>query len=186
MAKCGSFPDRLGLALHPGDHNLLEETLMKQITEEMHLEKEWFAEAKKQTLRTLPKFLRKLAKYNHDYGTICHALSAGAVGATYALNRSKHGGITGFQAGFVMWGFIRQWYKNQNKTGMRLVDYDNMLYPQYEKNFDKIIDPEHWEALQKEAKTQLETETNAHPAVIEHWQKIVNGEIPFGYRVEES
>ena len=41
------------------------------ITEEMHLEKEWFANAKKQTLETLPAFMNHvLNDYCHDYGTI--------------------------------------------------------------------------------------------------------------------
>ena len=106
------------------------------ITEEMHLEKEWFANAKKQTLETLPAFMNHvLNDYCHDYGTICHAISACAIAAAWAADGSEQGGITGFQAGFVMWDVIRQWRYSSNKSGLKIIDYDDMLFPQYEYKF---------------------------------------------------
>lgn len=163
---------------------------MKQINEEEHLEKEWFEEAKKQTIETLPNFINHIMNnYEHDYGTICHALSACALGAVYAANHHEQGGITGFQAGFVMWDFIREWMYSRNKTGLRIVDYDDMLYPQYEEKFDKVISKRTFEGIQKVAQERLDELKNgntAHPYVIKHWKSIVSGNVPFGYRIKED
>ena len=50
----------------------------KSISEEMHLEKEWFAKAKKiESKEQLIAFAEELFEnYDHDYGTVCHAVSA--------------------------------------------------------------------------------------------------------------
>ena len=162
---------------------------MKVITEKMHPEKEWFEDAKKQVLETLPAFMNHvLNDYCHDYGTIVHAISACALAATNAANKSEHGGITGYQAAFVMWDFIRQWMYSSNKCGLRIIDYDNMLYPQYEYKFsNKEIPQSIWESLQKQAEELLKTEKdNAHEKVIEHWQSIIDGNVPFGYKVKND
>lgn len=155
------------------------------ITEEMQLEKEWFKQAREQTLETLPSFINHIMNdYEHDYGTVCHAIGACALAAAWAADKSAQGGITGFQAGFVMWDFIRQWNYTHNTCGMGILDYDNMLYPQYEHKF-KTISEWNWEELQKKAKENLSKETNAHPDVIAHWKSIVEGNIPFGYTIEK-
>ena len=51
------------------------------ITEEMHLEKEWFEEAKSvESIEELSKFVDKmLNSYEHDYGTAVHAIAACSV-----------------------------------------------------------------------------------------------------------
>ena len=161
------------------------------ITEEMHLEKEWFEQAKKQTFETLPDFMNHVMNdYIHDYGTVCHAVSACALAAAWAANDSKgaRGGITGFQAAFVMWDFIKQWDYSSNKCGLKIVDYDDMLYPQYDHKFDKTISSNTWEALQERAKELLSENENSivHPDVREHWKSIVNGLVPFGYTVKNE
>ena len=155
----------------------------KTITEEMKLQDEWYKEAKEQTLETLPEFMRKLAEdYEHDYGTICHAITAAAIGAAWAMNKSDEGGITGFQASAIMWEFIKHWYFSNNKLGLRLIDYDNILYPQYEGQFKNTITPEHWERIRKEAKNKLrESKGNTNSNVIAHWQSIVDGKLPFDF-----
>ena len=59
------------------------------ITEEMHLEKEWFEQAREQKLETLPEFMNHILNdYRHDYGTICHAISACALAAAWAADNS--------------------------------------------------------------------------------------------------
>lgn len=161
------------------------------VTEEMHLEREWFEEAKKQTLDTLPTFVDHVMNdYAHSYGTVCHAVSACALAAAWAANRAKGacGGITGFQAGFVMWDFIKQWNYPSNECGLKIVDFDNMLYPQYNDNFQRILSKSTWEALQTAARKHLESAKplGTHPDVLAHWESIVSGNIPFGYTVEKS
>lgn len=160
---------------------------MKQpITEEMHLEKEWFKEASKvKTSDELKAFADHILNdYEHDYGTACHAVSACALAGAW-LGCEKEG-LSGFQAGFVMWDFIRNWTYTANKCGLKIVDYDDMLYPQYEERFDKTIRKDHWEEIQQEARRKLKDEHGAHPAVIAHWQSIAEGVVPFWYRIVED
>ena len=135
----------------------------KQITEEMKVQDEWYKEAKSMTLDKLPDFLNKLMNdYGHDYGTICHAFASGAIATVRAMDHSEHGGITGFQAGAIMWEFIRNWNYNHNKTGLKIIDFDKFLYPQYSDYFQKTISPEAWVAIQKEAAVQLKEADEAH------------------------
>lgn len=163
---------------------------MEKINEEQHLEKIWFEEAKVQTIETLTSFINHIMNdYEHDYGTICHALSACALAAAHAANNHPQGGITGFQAGFVMWDFIKQWMYSNNKTALRIVDYDKMLYPQYEEQFDKVISKETFESLQKAAQECLDEAKQgqvAHSDVLKHWESIVAGNVPFGYKIKED
>lgn len=156
------------------------------VTEEMHPEVKWFEEAKKQTFDTLPKFIDKMMnEYIHDYGTICHAIGACAV-ATASAGASLYG-ITGFQAGFVMWDFIRYWLYESNKCGLHIVNWDDMLYPQNIEKFEKTMDENVWEHLQEQAKLRLkeyeDVEETCHHAVLEHWKSIASGTVPFGYKV---
>ena len=123
--------------------------------------------------------------YRHDYGAMCRAIGQLAVAA--ASLGAHIEGITGFQAGFVMWDFIQNWTYTHNKTGLKIMDYDNMLYPQYDYKFDKTISPETWSALQEEAAEKLAADGDyAHPDVVEHWRSIANGEVPFGYKVRRE
>ncbi len=123
---------------------------------EKEMRDKYYPQAKEQTLETLPAFLDELMSHDHEYGSICCALAAGAVGAANALNSHKQGGITGFQAGAVMWEFIRAWNHSSNKCGMSITDYDHMLYAQYEDNFtEKTVSRSMFESLQKEASAKL-------------------------------
>lgn len=126
---------------------------------------------------------------NTGYGTAPRSIAQACAAVAWYFAGAF--GITGFQAGFVMWDFIRDWTKEDNKCGLRLVDYDDMLYPQYDDRFDKTIDSDVWNALQEQAKNKLEEDTNnelykAHPDVVAQWQSIVDGKVPFGYVVEED
>lgn len=155
-------------------------------TEEMRLEREWFKDAFDQTFETLPAFMKHVMDdYQHDYGTVCHAISACAIAAASAADTMDGacGGITGFQAGFIMWDFIKHWLYEGNKTGLKIIDWDNMLYPQYEYKFDKTISKSLWEKIQEQAKESLKNAPNAVESVVEHWQSIVDGKVPFGYKV---
>ena len=157
----------------------------KPITEEMNVHEEWYKQVDKiKTAEDLMAFVNHvLNDYNHDYGTACHAAAACALAGAWLGSRAE--GITGFQASFVMWLFIRHWQKENNKCGLKLVDYDDMLYPQYGYKYEKVISEGVWESLQKEAKQNLETE-NACPEVVAHWKSIVDGNVPFGYEVKED
>lgn len=167
---------------------------MEKINEKQHFEKIWFEEAKEQTIETLPKFINHVMNdYGHNYGTICHAIAACSLAAAWAANKHEQGYITGFQARFVMWDFIKEWMYSSNQSGLRIVDYDDMLYPQYEYKFDKVISNETFESIQKAAKELLdehkstpEDQRYVHPDVIKHWKSIVDGNVPFGYKIKED
>jgi hypothetical protein len=161
----------------------LEEETAKPIFEA------WKKNAREVEAKDLQAFLEHLNDaYDHDYGTIVHACAAAALAGASAMNKQEQGGITGFQAGAVMWEFIRAWGFHDNRCGMRLVDYDNMLYPQYAPSFEKTIDAGTWEQMQKRAQELIDAAGDAevgkvHPNVQAHWQSVVDGAVPFGYRV---
>lgn len=123
---------------------------------EKDFREKYYPLAKEQTLETLPQFLAEITKEHFDYGSICCAVAAAAIAAAWSVDRCPSGGITGFQAGAVMWEFIRQWNCSENKTGMRLINYDNMLYEQDADHFEKTISKSTFEALQKEAAKLIE------------------------------
>lgn len=159
----------------------------KPITEDMNLQDEWFKKTKSMKPDDFPEFFRELTEdYEHDYGTVCHAMAAIGLAAMWAFNNSEgaRGGITGFQAGCVMWEVIRHMNYENNKCGLRLLDMDDLLYPQYEHKFT-AISKDTWDAVKKEAQNRLLERGNAHPKVVAHWKSIVNGKIPFGLRIED-
>ena len=152
---------------------------------------EWYAEARKMPPGALSDFMDHLANdYIHDYGTICHAIAAAGVAAMTAMDRTEQGGITGFQAGCIMWLFIRHWTMEGNKTGMKLVNYDSMLYPQNRESFEKTVDADVWEKIREEAKKKLDEvgadEILTDDPMISHWRSIAEGTPPFGYTVKEG
>lgn len=143
----------------------------------------WF----KKTDESTDNFIKRISKLEHSYDSIVHAVAASAVKAAWQMNDTPQGGITGFQAGAVMWEFIRRWMHFEGP--LKLITYRNMLYPQYKNEFNKTISKETWKYLQTEAQNNLNKVTkgklNASPNVIAHWESIVNGKVPFGYKVNE-
>lgn len=95
-------------------------------------------------------------------------------------------GMTGFQASYTMFNFILMFKYRHNKTSIKLVDYDNMLYPQYAYLFAPTLPKDVWERMQTAAKNLLRDHANeyVHPAVRDHWQSIADGIVPFGYIVK--
>lgn len=157
---------------------------MQSITEEMKIHEEWYKESENVTVDSLADFINHLTKdYQHDYGTICHAIVAGGLAAMKAIDKSPTGGITGFQAGCIMWEFIRHWNYQGNKCGLKILDYDNLLYPQHEDKFGKSMSLSIWESVQREAKERIkdyEIEVSRHqksveeyPAKLENFYKTV-------------
>lgn len=138
------------------------------------------------TFEDLTTFLKDVEEnYNFDYGVAPRAMAQASVAVAYYL--SDKFGITGFQAGFVMWDFIFDWMYRDNECGMKIVDYDDMLYPQYDYKFGKVIRSSTWANIQKKANRYLKEDSeHAHPDVIAHWKSIVDGKVPFGYVVKDK
>lgn len=62
----------------------------KAITEDMGLQKEWYERAKSMKPEDFAEFFRELTEdYEHDYGTVCHAMAAVGLAAMRAFDRSE-------------------------------------------------------------------------------------------------
>lgn len=120
------------------------------------------------TFDELVDFLEDVKEhYNYDYGVAPAAIAQACLAVGWYL--SSEFGITMFQAGGVMWDFILGQTKTGNETGLKLVDYDEMLYPQYRYKFEKTISQETWKNLQEAAKKLIdERDSFAVPTVINH------------------
>lgn len=148
-----------------------------------------------ETHEDLAAFLKDVEEnYNISYGCAPRAMAQASLAMAQAslavawYLADKFGiSISSFQAGFVMWDFIRDWSYPHNKCGLKIVDYDNLLYPQYGDKFEKRITTTVWAYLQEEAKERLKNDSEyTHPAVIAHWKSIVDGNVPFGYIVVDD
>lgn len=160
----------------------------QKIAEEMRLQDKWYEEARYMKPEKFQDFFRHLSEdYEHDYGTVCHAMAAIGLAAMWAFNNSDgaRGGITGFQSGIVLWQVIKEWEFRDNECGLRLQDMDNLLYPQYAYHFNSISQRQ-WTAVQEKARKCIEENKKngtAHPDIVEHWKSIVNGIVPFGLHI---
>ena len=141
------------------------------------------------TFHDLVTFLKDV-KDHYDLGYVETPRAIAQATVAVAQYFASEFGMTGLQADFIMWDFIQDWEFRNNKTGLRLVNYDDMLYPQNQDDFcKKIILNSTWKALQKAAKENLENITvdkvgyDPNPAVAAHWKSIVDGKVPFGYEV---
>lgn len=121
----------------------------------------------------LMAYVNSLVERDHDYGTCVYAMSMAATAAFYYV--SSRLGVTGFQASCADMDILRR--TRGYKMGFRLVDYGNLLYPQY-------CDDEHfpgWRGLMNENADRLRDEAkkllaergnNTHPAVLAHWEMV--------------
>lgn len=139
-----------------------------------------------ETFEELTDFLKYVEENcNCGYGEAPRAMAQACLAVGWYL--ADKFGITGYQAGFVMWDFIRDWLYSSNQTSLKIIDYDDMLYPQYQYKYEKTIKPYVWEAIQKAAQKRLdETEGFVHPDVLAHWKSIIAGNVPFGYKVKND
>jgi len=112
-----------------------------------------------------------------SYGGVVAAMGQAALAVSHYFSREF--GITGFQAGAVMWEFVQGWNYTDNKCGLRILNYDDLMYPQYDYKFYPFtITPECHEVLKKEAKAKLEKEDKAHPDVKRRWEDLADGFLP--------
>lgn len=137
------------------------------------------------TFEELISFLRDVKEnYNTTYGVAPRAIAQAALAVAWYLSSEFE--ITGFQASFITWEFIYGFGRPDSKCGLKLVDYDDMLYPQYQYRYEKTISKDTWDKIQEQAKHNLDNIDHASPNVINHWKSIVSGKIPFGYTVSNN
>lgn len=118
----------------------------------------------------LVAYIRGLVERPHDYGTCCYAMSMAATAAFNYVARQL--GVTGYQASCADMDILsrtRGW-----KWG-RLLNYENLLYPQYctDEHFPPagVLLEEHKAELAKRAAALLEKNPTA--AVADHWRGLV-------------
>jgi len=145
-----------------------------------------YKEAREQKPETVGEFIQELVKTPMDYNTSAYVCSIAAIAGASAANT----GITVFQADCIMWEFVTRWMPDYRGRPLKLINYENMLYPQYYNKFQKWIGNDTWEWLQTEAKKKIaEDDFNCYKAdtrVRSHWECIAEGMIPFGYIVCEE
>lgn len=157
--------------------------VMGPVDEESGVHEEWYKCARA-GVASVDAFIETLSSYEHDYGTICHAIAAAAIAAAIAVDHSDQGGITGSQAGAITWEFIRRWGTGPSGPA-RIFDYEDMLYPQFAERFESQLNPETWDYLKKKADENLKRGAAAHDVLI-HWASIVAGKVPFGWSVRDA
>ena len=143
----------------------------------------WDKEARTlETAEDLVKFIEKLESYNHGYGSVVEAIIAAMRGAFSVMNKKQH--ITGFQAQFIAWAMLYEFLGIEKDRPLKLVNIGDMLYPQGEEVFAKRMSDAHWNWLVEKAEAKLKENPPAHEDVRKHWQSIVDGKVPFGYKVD--
>lgn len=156
-----------------------------QITEQEFVDKYTKRADEVKSLRDFKDIFNDIKKEELDYGTIVHACSMMMNAAFSLMNKSEQGGITGFQASCLMWPMIKK-FAGTGESPLRVIVFDQMLYPQYEKAFSRILPRETFEYLQKKAGVILSEEKEMHVDVRAHLQSIVDGVVPFGYVLEDE
>lgn len=147
----------------------------------------WTEEARKvENMDQFKQLYEKLTgEYQHDYGSSIKATGALMIAAFELMERSSSGGFTGFQVSFLPWMMIDE-FMSLGKCGQRILDFEKILYPQYDHNFEKVISERVHEQLIEKAKSNLENTTNCADEVRKRWELIASGELPEGWRVSED
>lgn len=130
---------------------------------------------KPQTYDELLDIVKQLAEREHDYGTCVYAMS---IAALAAFNFIAHKlGVTGFQASCADMDILR--HSRGMKDGFRIVDYNQLLYPQYAEHLTMspaslLADPPTRKRIREEAKKRMLVYAGApaHPDVLAHWKHL--------------
>lgn len=122
------------------------------------------------------------------YGAVVRAAAQAAIAT--ACFFSEEMGLTGFQHHFMVNDMMFGWAYPGCKTGLRILNWDDMLRPDGP-TMRKTISKNTWEKVQKEAKNRLEElkKQDKNESIIKlmnHLQSIVDGTVPFGYGVKED
>lgn len=139
-------------------------------------------EAEKQTRFTLKEFIRKARRRIEDgtRASIINSIVAAIVGVAYSFGAAE------FRTE-VFWGFVRRWNFKDNRTGLKFLNYDLMLYPFYADHFDNVISAEIWADMQGFATANVKKykdDPKADPKCIAHWESIITGVVPYGYAIK--
>ena len=140
----------------------------------------WFKEAQKCKLEdgSLQKFLDHLKNdYQFDYGTSARATAAAAFATANAF--ASYIGLTGFLWSCAAMDILGKMCFPHNKLGYKVIDYDNLLYPQYQDRFtENKISEAGAERLKQEAQNLIDEGGLVHHDVLAWWKRLAGGNIP--------
>lgn len=152
---------------------------------------EWYKRAKTeiQTPEQLKAFAEEISSMVESRDELYNDSSYGAAAlALAAMNMMTHMyNMTQSQMVWVMRQTICQTLLSEHDCGIKLLNYGDMLYPQYEDRFSCEINADTFAKLREKAIDLVnENEKSKFPAcndVVDHWKSIVDGKVPFGYTV---
>ena len=149
----------------------------KLMSEEDFSNIEFYKEPRPRTAEDLGRIIDSLVERDHDYGTAVYAMSLAAMSAyNYVAHKL---GVTGFQAGCADLDFIRR--SRHLEHGFMILNYNNLLYPQYYNNPDRF--PTAHQLLMKNKEHLAETarrllnegdREHVHSNVWKHWEWIAS------------
>jgi hypothetical protein len=124
------------------------------------------------TPEELAAYTRALTDRPHDYGTCVYAMSMAAVAAFQYVAHKL--GVSGFQAGCADMDILRR--TRSIEGGFRIVQYDDLLYPQYwDEGRSGIFEAalvENAAHYAEKARALLAKCPAAHPEVLAHWRRL--------------
>ena len=132
----------------------------------------------------LTSYIEKVKeKYNTSYNDAVYGPALAAIAAfNYTASQM---GLSGFQASYSEMLFLE---KLRNiKHGFKILNFDNLLYPQYLKDFNlsaETLIRKNLDELKKAAKEELNRSPYAAQEVRDHWIYIT--EIPDSERIEDD
>lgn len=145
---------------------------------------EWYEKAKHVKN---PDELKEFIEYVYSFGNFpgydecVHAIAAIAIASSWCANEFYS--ITGFQASCVGLQYLMHWtYDYSNMVGISVRNWSDMLYPQYSYLFENVIPKDIFKALQEKAQENLDDGYGTQQ-IRDHWQSIVDGNVPFGYKL---
>lgn len=122
-------------------------------------------------------------KYNTSYNDAVYGPALAAIAAfNYTASQM---GLSGFQASYSEMLFFEK--LRDIKHGFMILNYDNLLYPQYLKDFNlsaETLIRKNLDSLKKAAKEELEKSPYASQEVRDHWTYIT--EIPDSEKIEDD
>jgi len=126
------------------------------------------------TERQLMEYITGLASQDHDYGTCVYAMSLAAT-ATFNF-MARRLGVTGSQASCADLDILKR--TRRYKQGFRILDYSNLMYPQYLTNehfpgFRELLAEKRIELATLARKMLAEQTGPISSAVKEHWEHLV-------------
>lgn len=122
-------------------------------------------------------------KYNTSYGDAVYGPALAAI-ASFNYVASQMG-LSGFQADYSEMLFLKK--LRYIKHGFKILNFDNLLYPQYLNDFNlsaETLIRKNLDELKKAAKEELEKNPNAAQEVRDHWIYIT--EIPDSEKIGDD